>query len=310
MDSTINPNQDFNFEEIFPKCRNNFNSFNKYNTWEYINNYSKLCNDFGQSINLRYGEVAFQDSCIILGAYLESIKDKKNRDSEFNIRPYCNYFYYKLKALVKLYEAECDTANDCYTKWMQKRQGVIRITVPTVCNNIDVQKLNNSIFDTMKYLDKLFENLEELKRYINRKDFIQASQVATSCKEKYENLVVISKSMNNQSFINLLNEYNEDYVQFINKIKEQEGIQKMAQVATTTNEAGVVLLTFSIIIIMFILFKYTRYGIYLQRKPGKLRRMMRKKYKEYLNLMNSIEKTRNDSIYRKHKISYGTHDYT
>ncbi|GAW84097.1 variable surface protein [Plasmodium gonderi] len=320
MGSSITVNQDFNFKDIFPGCRNTFKNFywiSQYVKPE-INRYSPVCRDFGHNVNLSYSQIAFNDGCVILGAYLEYINGKNRQDNTFNITSNCYYFFYKLKDLVKLYEAQCDTAKDCYEKLKKRPEGVRRITLPNACEYNDVEKFDNSIYQVMKYLDKLYENFESLRIFNNQRNINKARTIATECEKNYKNLFEISKRSSNVSLNNLLKEYKNSYDQIINEIKDHEERQKMAQVASTGNEAGVVLLTFSILIIMFILFKvkrkfnfvnYTRYGICLQRKPRKLRRMMSKKYNEHLNLMDSIEKTRNDSIYKKYKISYGIDDY-
>ncbi|GAW84108.1 variable surface protein [Plasmodium gonderi] len=318
MGSSITVNQDFNFKDIFPGCRNTFKNFfwNSQYVWKQINRYSPVCRFFGHNVNLSYSQIYFNDDCVILGAYLEYINGKNGKDNTFNITSNCYYFFYKLKDLVKLYEAKCDTAKDCYEKLKKRQQGVNTITLPNVCDNKDVEKFDNSIYHVMKYLDKLYENFETLRTFSNQRNINQSRIKARECEKNYKNLLEISKRSSNVSLTNLLKEYRKSYDQIINEIKDHEERQKMTQVASTGNEAGVVLLTFSILIIMFILFKvkrkfnfYTRYGICLQRKPRKLRRIISKKYNEHLNLMDSIEKTRNDSIYKKYKISYGIDDY-
>ncbi|GAW84106.1 variable surface protein [Plasmodium gonderi] len=320
MGSSITVNQDFNFKDIFPGCRNTFKNFFWISRYvkPQINRYSPVCRFFGRNVNLSYSQFAFNDGCIILGAYLEYINGKNGQDNTFNITSNCYYFFYKLKYLVKLYEAKCDTAKDCYEKLKRRQQDVNTITLPNVCDNNDFEKFDNSIYQVMKYLDKLYDNFESLKRFNNKRNINQARTKARECDKEYKNLFEISGRSNNISLTNLLNEYKKSYDQIINEMNENEERQKMAQATSTGNKAGGVLLTCSILIIMFILFKvrrkfnfvnYTRYGIYIQRKTGKLRRMRSKKYKEQLNLMDSIEQTRNDSICRKHKISYCTDNY-
>ncbi|GAW84565.1 variable surface protein [Plasmodium gonderi] len=79
---------------------------------------------------------------------------------------------------------------------------------------------------------------------------------------------------------------------------------------TSSLSTGFIILPFIILIIVFILYKYTLWGSLVQRRVQKLKRMfIKNKNNVYRDIMDYFEKTYQDSINRRRHISYSQGGY-
>ncbi|GAW82009.1 variable surface protein [Plasmodium gonderi] len=103
------------------------------------------------------------------------------------------------------------------------------------------------------------------------------------------------------------------------KISPNEGTNTLLINEPFTNEltetiTSVNIGTFSVIsvilILIFILYKYTPYGSYLLRRILMSGRRLNRRYKDHLNLMESFDKTYNNSIDDRYSIAYKSEYYS
>ncbi|GAW84240.1 variable surface protein [Plasmodium gonderi] len=129
----------FDFDAIFPNCKNNYNAnWRSMKRGEFYNLSSKMCTNFSYFIHPKYvGGQEFQENCIPIGLYLYYIEEEyRNKSSGFNIDPLCSYFYYNLKDIVIRYNSNCIENGNCYDTLRKKSTGSNPIHIPDICKHI------------------------------------------------------------------------------------------------------------------------------------------------------------------------------
>ncbi|GAW84520.1 variable surface protein [Plasmodium gonderi] len=334
----ISDANEFNFQNIFPQCRYDINGIEYRelkNPW--YNLCSPTCNDFQKRINVS-SDVSFyfHKSCIILCMYLKHIQINKS-SSHVKEKACCKYFYYKLKELIKNYRGTCTTTKECYEK-MRIKENQGRMDIPNICVShlYGIDDINDDTYEKFQYLQKLYDIEDKFnKTWVDCPTANKIINEYISYSEKNKNV------NNNQSFREELNKVNVRYNAYRNKKSNcfpsrkpshsslESGKDTGAIIGTdtytksasftdieayaaihrgTSTVTGVSVLTITILMIIFFLYKYTSYGSFLQSIVRKLRRRMKKKYDNSLNIKDSFDKTYTNLNKSNYRIAYYSED--
>ncbi|GAW84523.1 variable surface protein, partial [Plasmodium gonderi] len=265
--------------------------------------------------------------------YLKDIEEKSN--SIPNIQARCVYFYYKLMDLVKKCKGNCNNT-ECYRILKKPRPRSNPIHIPNICQNVvhEIQFIETNFYDALYYMDELYRTIHILSADNN------------SCQrysEEYNKYVQILKSCdfrNNLSFQKLIENAEKHYNKACHKSVVTEISQKVpskplikdtnqetsktpmndilanavretstrAMTETLTGtETGVIVFSFIMLTIVFVLYKYTPYASFLPLGIKELRATLKKNKKKYHNdLIDSFEKTYKNSIDKKYQIAYSS----
>ncbi|GAW84282.1 variable surface protein [Plasmodium gonderi] len=299
----------FDFRNIFPQCRYDFNGL-EYGTLRkpWLNYCSPTCNDFQHRINVSNGvSVIFQTPCILLCMYLKYIQIHES-SSYFKVKASCKYFYYKLKELMKNYGGNCKSTKDCYEKMRVKRELVTRMTVPDVCvrHLNDIDDIDDDTYHKFQYLQKLYDIQDKFTH-----PRVSCHIVKRTIKDYENHYKVYNNVNNNQSFKEEFEKVHPQYNDYRQKRSEcfssPERLYSSSEAGASTF-TGIGVLTIAISIIIFILFKYTSYGSFLQLIVRKLRRRMKKKYEHNSYLKDTFDRAYPNSNQRNCRITYYLED--
>ncbi|GAW84176.1 variable surface protein [Plasmodium gonderi] len=259
----------------------------------------------------------FTPPCQYLVRYLHEIKDK----SEYDRKPYCNFFIYELKREVK-------NKNPNFQRFDKVHEELIKSYKNTGVNGLDVCKeyvslMDDNVYDMFNLFDELYKDFKEFKNQNKHKD-----NYFYSCVKKYEEIINKYKEKNNK-FNNTIEDELEKfkcdfhtYLQDKNtytceevksncslmippkcrtNVEELSGDTASAVTWTSTG-----FLFFAILIIIFILYNYTACSSYLRPRKRKLKNIRNRKYKKHYELMNLFEESRKNKIKNKHNILYNS----
>ncbi|GAW83986.1 variable surface protein [Plasmodium gonderi] len=326
-------NSQYNFKDMFPKCTEAFNSLTDETKLKSgFDKFMQPCIKFTTSVikdRATVNKILFD--CISLYIYLQHIE--QNEKEEVNKIASCNYLYYQIKIFTENYRYECASTRE-FLKRMKDAD--IRKTIDyNICDirKDDFKEIDEDLHLTLSYLDKVSGVSYHAKNGKLSCHLINAF-------EEYLKLLDKSKSKYNTSFVEVLKFFNDKYKTHIGKLpncasanvelkhstksgtdiqvsvarnKEmtEEIITAMSAGCTQGMRTGFVLLCFSIIIIIiFILYKYTRCSSFVQPSIMKLKRMfMKNENKDYRDTMDSFEKFYQDSTISRRPISYIPKDY-
>ncbi|GAW84099.1 variable surface protein [Plasmodium gonderi] len=326
----------FDFTSIYPDCRNDFNNYNRSSLHASLySGYSAVCNNFRLNIGVHgYGQVFQENFCLPLCYYLNYIKES-NSKSDFNVDASCKYFYYKLKDLVKKYRGTCDERGNCYVILRLPRKNATLINVPDICMKVveDISIIEENLYNVFYHLDGLYTAIHRCN-----KNPRLCKWDGKTCKNAIENLKTC-EFKNNRSFNELITKFENQYNSLCSEpehksVKEKRTPQEIsiieknseasenartqaikdkytsAMIGTFTDTGtGMVVLPFIIFIIVFVLFKYTSYGSYIQLGVKNLRSALKKKNKNHSDLIDSFEKTYKNSVDKKYKVAYASQYY-
>ncbi|GAW84192.1 variable surface protein [Plasmodium gonderi] len=270
--------------------------------------YSAVCNNFYINIQIKgcWQQNFQQKFCIPLGFYLNHIEQNKS-NKDFNVQANCRYFYYKLRDLVKKCKGNCINNKNCYDVFRDvwKRRTRL-INVPDICKEVvkDMCIIEEALSDVFYYLDELYRTLNELKRNRN-----SCEHYKDKCEEHIGRLRNCDFS-GNLSLMKVIEKFEKEYyrecpmpvvpvtIQYpnpdilINGKKKATSPGVMIDTLTGTVEeattnalnstltgkgTGVIVLPFIMLTIVFVLYKYTRYGSLLQLGVKALKCMLKKK---------------------------------
>ncbi|GAW84548.1 variable surface protein [Plasmodium gonderi] len=295
MGNTITVNKDYNFTGIFPTCTKVYREEADLKKKNPHRLYKDICEDIRKEIRDNY--YIFNISCQQLSLYLDHI----NSTSISNKEPYCKYFGYKLKDELFLVKPTCYGEEDCYAKMMSIKKANMK-HVSNVCQN-KFKDLDEGTFYVMKKLDELYGSYELLKNgdgYCNLADI---------CANTYVSLLKISQNSNNNTFSKLLEEFRDQYNSVMRLKSECTDVPKTlysyyGRYAHKAFLSSFIVLL-SLIIIIFILYKYTNYISYLPSTIKYLKALWDKR-KEALKLNNSFNTEYKNINDKQYQILYNT----
>ncbi|GAW84118.1 variable surface protein [Plasmodium gonderi] len=339
--ATNNEESKFNFMGIFPECRNEYNKCRRKMHGKELTSYSMICSDFRNNIQKHYWlSVDIENICIQLLFYLHDIIKKKQND---NIEAHCNYFYYKLKYIAQKYGGYCGTAKNCYDV-MRRKKDPKRVDISDVCLK-HIVEIDNDVLKIMGYLEEIYElndlfiqpiqrNASKVKKIEDYMDYLEnyPDKYNGSLDQELDNVLKIYKSYLT-SWSNC--RYGKPVLQYFKKkwkdrntfritetiasteISTREEASSSTEIITSAitaisasagTSSGIIFFGFALIAIMFVLYKYTTYGSFLQPRVRMLKRRIRKENKHHKNLMDSFDRTYNNINYNDYRIAYTSED--
>ncbi|GAW84606.1 variable surface protein [Plasmodium gonderi] len=334
--------KDLDFNSIFPTCINGFNWAPHLHTGNQLfHKLTTLCSAFRLEVTSHtLSDHSFINNCNILSLYLDHITKRINDD---NKEACCKYFYYKLKKyILNNRDCNCSGSKDCYEKLIEKIGINSEAQISDICWN-HVINIDTDTFSTLEKLDNLYSTFNTFNNAAlpNKSDiykFIYALKDLEKSIDKYHDSFKLS-----------LQQANADYISFVKTLEEkgpqgkilliylkQDGyINGILKVVLGTNEkeestegntnigaiidaytdsgagtgTGIVILTFAILVTVYILYKYTPYFSFLKPRVRKLRKVLKKNNKNYLDFMGRFDVEYKNSIDDEHKISYSSANY-
>ncbi|GAW84183.1 variable surface protein [Plasmodium gonderi] len=280
----------FKFEDIFSGCMTDYekhaNIRENIQDSKLQNFCSHVKNEWGVS---KYGGEFISD-CKKHILYLDYIKDKKSPEKETS----CKYFNYLLKDILKYYGCSVNNCNEAYQKIIDHTKGNEFMNVSDACKN-QVKDLHDDLYSILK-------NLKELYTYFILKGNICTSNSA--CFNKYKELSKMPMYSQNDSFRELLINFMEKNIKNMMQIIEKKELRTVPYHTISTNTPSIILsliiITITVFMIMFFVYKYIQYGSLLQATT-RIRRMWSKKKKGKMYIMDSSEITQNKLFHNKYQ---------
>ncbi|GAW84076.1 variable surface protein [Plasmodium gonderi] len=336
-------NENLHLDHIFPQCRDDYKRAQIiYPNGSRINtDLGYACEDFNKEIAVLPWS-HYQVDCVSIGRYLHFIKNiSKNKKS------HCKYFNYILMHKILSKGTKCYNAINCYNKMINiQNRGYDRI--PNVCKDY-VEQLDGKEFRIFHDLDQLYMNFEKVKLYstkcrvagfcyntykslLERSRHINIDGFDNALKEfkyKYEEYMKNVYSCGNE--LKLLYSFPERDVSITTKTDKSSTTEKIprtqeeqfketmldtSSVAEAITEidseikSGILVLVFAILIVVFILCKYTPYFSCLKPRLGILNKRLNREHTERHNLIDSFKKELNPlKKSNKHQIAYKLEHY-
>ncbi|GAW84490.1 variable surface protein [Plasmodium gonderi] len=334
--------ENIKFHEIFPQFRDIYNK-NISDSSDLTSMKSKILNLCNNLIRFHLKNEQIRDyrlpnSCSGLGLYLYLIKS----DISYNVNYKnlaCKYFNYKLQEMLNNYECNIKDPKSVYNKMkLYKNQlATDENSFLDICDN-EVTSLKDSTFNIFKYFDQLYYFLPLIK---NDND---CSQYAGKFNDYVNYLKVYVSENNSIPTLlnNLISEYNkriqnsdlcanelsldEIYVtelsvpvasvtaSSVNEISEKGNVinnnMAMQNIQITHSGlsigklVGIIILSSVVLIMTFILHKYTRNASFIRRGVRRLKKLVNTKGENHNDVMSSSEETYKNRNYNQYKIAY------
>ncbi|GAW84478.1 variable surface protein [Plasmodium gonderi] len=307
------------FKDIFPTCKDLYHKNSSQNGLSHINGKIKTpCNNFDNSFrsNKQHNYNLVPD-CTKFGPYLYKIKDY----SEDKRKPYCNFFIYELKRLVRNKNPKFKKFDELYKKLIETYE-TADVKGLDICNDY-ISLMNDTVYDIFEKFDKLYYNFKDLRSEKNNKHVY-----VNECVKKYEELIKLDKTKINSTIKEELDKFKSDFHNYLRVSENKYEVELLnsslgkLDTSATTAEAlsggttysvtwtSTGVLFFAILIIIFIVYNYTAYGTYLRPGKRKLKNMWNKKNKKHDELINFFERTQKNIIQNKHNILYNSVEYS
>ncbi|GAW84150.1 variable surface protein [Plasmodium gonderi] len=293
-----NDESNFNFTGLYPECRNEFDQCSSKMHGLLYTSYSAICSDFRNNINARLSaNWKIEVICIQLLFYLHDIIKKKHELND-NIKARCNYFYYKLLYIVKKYGGGCGKGDECYKYFTDIDEKTLEIMeyLDEIYNLINeftishnrttdkthkfkwwIEKLENHPYKNESNLNeelaKIILKCEEYRKNWNDKRFDYWAALLLT--DSWMNTRKMSLNRKASETTKSIEEHTESLE--TKRVGAQPLMNTVADdVKNTGISIGTVFITFSILIIIFILYKYTPYYSFIKPRVHKLRKKLKK----------------------------------
>ncbi|GAW84427.1 variable surface protein [Plasmodium gonderi] len=285
--------KDFDFTGIFPKCRTEYIAATVVDN----NAFYSECSNISREEGIK--DYYYINFCSKLSNYLNHIK---NKSDETDIKRSCKYLNYKIKDELKKLKPYCNSEKECYKKIVNSFK--VRKNLEFDKCEEYIENLDEGTFYVLVYLNDLYGELENFEQ---NKDMSLFGSIILST---YSRLSRICEQSDNESFRVLLEDFklNNNVIEkditvcpkfntFLhNSSRKRPRIVVLASFITT----------FTILIIAFILHKYTPFFIYLQVCIRKLRSVWSKKNNESTNIINIHQGEYKIFSEEVHRITYGS----
>ncbi|GAW84462.1 variable surface protein [Plasmodium gonderi] len=262
---------------------------------------------------------------ITSNCYMEMLKKNSRKPNRMDISNICmkfssvhndfdNYTYKIIKYMEELYDnfeilkrynsnksihEARNSASLCNTKY-QELFSMLKI------------KKNTSFIDYLNnYKSEYDQIMIEITEYENKSKKIIPPTIESVTQNQEQEQDQIKKK---------IPEYKTEYRNIItlDKVKavikaplKERGKQQTLPITNKSSDisAGMAVFTCTLLVLIFILYKYTTYGTILYPYVKKIKEMLKKKKNEYHNLMDSSYMKYNNIINKKNRITYSVVDY-
>ncbi|GAW83982.1 variable surface protein [Plasmodium gonderi] len=304
MGNTISVDKDFDFKDIFPTCMNDYYSATQGINEEDLDkpfeklqekkkSYYDSCTEIDKKIVNSQG--TFIVDCQNLSLYLDHIKTNTRNNQKAS----CIYFSYKLKDFLKRKGATCGGEKNCY-EIMKNKAKNDHMVLFDICKD-HVVDISDSTYYIMEKLIHLYDQCLFLT-YDNDCNY------GIECYEIYRDLLLISQNGNNNSFKDVLENFKDKYNSEMKTRTGCESVPKILHSHYGGYARKAFLASFLVIILIsittFILYKYTKYSIYLQ--PFVLRLQILWRNQDGVSKLSNLFETENTKLTHKYNILYNS----
>ncbi|GAW84161.1 variable surface protein [Plasmodium gonderi] len=293
----------FNYKDIFPKCITHYDNATSESIGNVNINIKNACELIIHMLEVKHEKKKlFLDECIVLSYFLKVI-NSRNNEKEIG----CNYFNYKLKQLLRQCKFKHENTKTAYDE-MNKAYGQHYSAIHNICT--DLKNLDEDTFLNLYFLEWLYYFLQV---YEEEKGGTSRCPMKMLDYNKY--LIFLSECDQtlNKSFCEIIKELQtqkSDYINFISKCLEDA---KLSAITTETNTVRVAVATFivlfTILIILFIFYRFTFLGLCLQRKLWRIRSHLNYENKDNYILNDIFELEYKRSIQDEYKVEYSSVGY-
>ncbi|GAW84403.1 variable surface protein [Plasmodium gonderi] len=283
----IDDNQ-INFEDIFPQCMYDYDKHAKCKVNLESDDINNTCRHIKKQLGSKDSVANFLQYCRELIHYLDYIE---RINSPAYKKTSCIFFYYILSLLLKSSNYSVNQIHDAYHKMISETNEDNMKKVSNVCQN-DFKNLGNNIYLTLHKLNELYEIVSGTR--------INCSE-QSPCYAKYKELSEICNRSKNISLCRVLKNFENAYMTYL------PYVQEILNLRISLKNTRIIILTFliipfTILIITLFLYKYTPYGSFLLSTVRKIRRILKKKNKDHLNIMDSSEFTQHNVFHNVYQI--------
>ncbi|GAW84639.1 variable surface protein [Plasmodium gonderi] len=263
---------DFNYEEIFPTCKKEYDIAIGPSNFKNRSKYRTLCNNIKDKIANK--DPTFTFICEDFSLYLEHIKEKKGND----VKNFCMYFFYKIIDELKEKKYPCVNNDKCYEEIMSASKGESN-SLFSICNNMN-RSINGNVVSIFHYLDKLYNELEL---------FSYGSYTCLTDSKTFEEYMnLLQQYDSNNSLKIILYTLNKEYKPYKEKLHDCLIFSKIFHHLLKTF-ASLIVLAFTISTIIFILYKYTPYSPYVYPIVRKIISLWKRRNEEKQELHYTFE---------------------
>ncbi|GAW84033.1 variable surface protein [Plasmodium gonderi] len=340
---TISEDKDFDFNGIFPVCTDGFNwDKEAYRGEPDANKFTSLCSGFYIQESKGNRSTDFSKLCRVLALYLKYIGAKEEYVRKNCCKLF--YYKLKKDIIDIFLKNEYPEANVCYQKMIDYRKNGLDIQISNICKddfvNIDVDscKIMENLFEIYNYIN-LFKSNSYQRTTQKMRDFMSCIKKLETHSDKYKNrlkeeldkiIKICVQYRNNwegwhKSASDLLTEswIEKRRIYFNGEAAKTKSIHVQTQTLESTvfdSQAsmstdtggetstginiGMVFITFSIFIMIIILYKYTPYFSFLKPRVRKIRRRLNKNNKNNLDLMYSFDVEYKNLIHDRYNMAY------
>ncbi|CAG9482240.1 unnamed protein product [Plasmodium vivax] len=290
---------EFDFKDIFPLCKINFKAIEIEDNTTYANVCNNISNAIGDS------NLTFVDTCKKVSLYLKHIKDGKYAN---HIKPSCLYFNYMLKDALDKYAFTCNNTEQCYQKMITEYSKDNKNEL-NICE-VHVKDFKNDTFVVLNKLNTLYDNFLYNINYKGDKNICDAAE---ECLKIYSPFSEICQKGNNKSFCKVLQNFQAQYNDQMNKVTICNEALKYLPSPYGTNMRIIIIslfiITFAISAIIFILYKCTPCGSYIRPRKKKLNKLWNNEGR-HLKLKYPLDKSSKTSSGENYQISYNSAEYS
>ncbi|GAW83956.1 variable surface protein [Plasmodium gonderi] len=286
---------------IFPKCIKEFNASKGIIDKNYFNNtYYNVCFTDVKNI-LQPNDNNFLYTCMVLSQYLESIKYKSD-DSEKTQS--CIYFNYMLKNEIEKYKISCNGEKECYLKMISVTDSNnTSIKVPEICKQ-HVVNLDDLTFYVLDKLNDIYIYFDNFKTENSQ------CSLGIKCFNTYKSLLEICHRSNNHSLCKFLQNFQGEYNEYM---KNKNTCERVPQILYSYYGVNInkfylisLIITLTISLIAFFMYKYAPCGSYLIQIRRKLKKRCNKESNDNFKIKLPPEPTCDEFINKRPKISYNS----
>ncbi|GAW84158.1 variable surface protein [Plasmodium gonderi] len=291
------------YEDIFPKCTKDFYNAENTSLIETNNKYENMC----QLIFYRIGvnsnmKSSFINKCSALTHFLHNIS---NSSLTYNNGKYCTCFNYQLKHVLRQYNCDYQDTKTAYER-MTEVYYLNGLTNLNICSGLN-NHLNDYSFFNLIFLEFLNYYLEmydhdggrTFKCPSNSSDYKRYLIFLKKCEK--------SNSNNFCKTISNLKERNSNYMMRLSEcIEVAESLAVTSKSNTTRFAVATFIVLCTILITVFIFYRFNFIGLYLQRTARKIRSHMNNKHKDNYISNDIFEMEYKGLIQDEYKVAYTT----
>ncbi|VUZ99670.1 PIR protein, partial [Plasmodium vivax] len=218
------------------------------------------------------------------------------------------YFNYMLKDAKNKYSFKCNNTEECYEKMIEQYINDSKSGFD-ICKAY-VKDFTNDTFVILNNLNTLYYNFLDKIVFANSNNPCDA---AKECLKIYRPFSEICQKGNNKSFCKVLQNFQAQYNDQMNKVTICNEALKYLPSPYGTNMRIIIIslfiITFAISAIIFILYKCTPCGSYIRPRKKKLNKLWNNEGR-HLKLKYPLDKSSKTSSGENYQISYNSAEYS